>query len=240
MDDNERYEEHIMDSNRKRMKELDKIFTIAFYVCAVHFIIRLILDVVSIGVALITLGIVADSPLVLILRLFENIVILGVFLWSYFKDRTGTIASMAAVVLWILIGVLIGGTDIIDFVLAALWIGLQALCLSKYKELEYLKAQPGYPTFNAIFLHRKDNRRVAEEQIKESLAENRAPKSYSAQETYQIPEDAVMNDDGSGFMEILSVDGSTLADKNADRFENHYMDDITSDDISASGQDKGQ
>ena len=240
MDDNERLEEQIMDSNRRRMKDLDRIFTITFYVCSVHFIIRLILDVVSIGVALMTLGIVADSPLILILRLIENIVILGVFLWSYFKDRTGTIASIAAVIIWILIGVLIGGTDIIDFVLAALWIGLQALCLSKYKELEYLKAQPGYPDFNAIFLHRKDNRRVADEQIKESLAENRVPKSYSAQDTYQIPEDAVLNDDGSGFMEILQVDGSTLADKNADHFENHYMDDISPDDISASGQDKGQ
>lgn len=235
MDDNERLEEQIMDSNRRRMKDLDRIFTITFYVCSVHFIIRLILDVVSIGVALMTLGIVADSPLILILRLIENIVILGVFLWSYFKDRTGTIASIAASALWILIGTAIGGTDVIDYLLAALWIGLQALCLSKYKELEYLKAQPGYPDFNAIFLHRKDNRRVADEQIKESLAENRVPKSYSAQDTYQIPEDAVLNDDGSGFMEILQVDGSTLADKNTDRFENHYMDDISPDDISKGG-----
>ena len=227
MDDNERYEEQIMDSNRKRMKEIDKIFTIAFYVCAAHFALRLILDVVSIGVALMTLGIVADSPLTMILRLFEHIGILGVFLWSYFKDRTGTIVSIVAVVLWILIGLAIGGTVLLDFLLAALWIFMQALCLSKYKELEYLKEQPGYPDFNGVFLHRKDNRRVAYEQIRESLAENRVQKSYPAEETYQIPEDAVLNDDGSGFMEILSVDGSKLADKNADRFENHYMDDIS-------------
>ena len=229
MADNERLEEQAMDSNRKRMKEIDRVFTIAFYVCAVHFVIRLILDVVSIGVALMTWGFIAENPIMLLLRLIGHAVILGVFLWSYFKDRTGTIASIAAVVMWILIGMAIGGTVVIDYLLAVLWIIMQALCLSKYKELEYLKAQPGYPTFNAIFLHKSDNRRVAEKQIRDSLKENKVPKSYSAQETYQIPEDAVLNDDGSGFMEILQVDGSTLADKNADRFENHYMEDIGAD-----------
>ena len=224
MDDNERYEEQIMDSNRKRMKELDKVFTLAFYLCAVHFIIRLALDIGGIGVALMTLGIVADNPGTMILRLFGHAVILGLFLWSYFKDRNGTIASIAAIAIWLIIGVAIGGTVIIDFLLAAAWIGLQVLCLTKYKELEYLKAQPGYPNFNGVFLHKNDNRRVTDEQIIESLKGNKVQKS--AEETYNLPESAVLNDDGSGFMEILQVDGSTLEDKNASRYENHYMDDI--------------
>ncbi|MCH5193675.1 MAG: hypothetical protein J1F11_06915 [Oscillospiraceae bacterium] len=229
MIDNDRLEEQTMDSNRNRMKDLNRLFSIAFYICTPYPAILLVIDFIAVGVALVTLGLFAVSPLGLIMKFLAHIAMLGAFLWSYLKDRKGTIAAIAVSALWFMFNLVNGSIDIIAVVLSFAWIGMQILCLTKYKELEHLKNQPGYPDFNAIFLHRTDNRRVTDAQIKESFKENKTVKSRPASETYAIPENTVMNDDGSGFMEILSVDTDTLADKNDDGHENHYMEDISAD-----------
>ena len=231
MYDKERFEEEVMDSNRRRIKEINKLFYIAYHICVPYFVIMLMIDIIATGVSLISLGLLAVNPLGVILKFLAHAAMLGAFYWSYIKERNGTIAAIAGIALWFLFNLVNGKSDIIVFALSIVWLAAQILCLTKYKELDYLKAQPGYPDFNAIFLHKKDNRRVTDEQIMESFKENKSKKDHPASETYKIPESTVMNDDGSNFMEILKVDTDTLDDKNASGYENHYMDDISIDDI---------
>ncbi|MCH5350311.1 MAG: hypothetical protein J1E40_13365 [Oscillospiraceae bacterium] len=231
MIDNDRLEEQAMDSNRNRMKGLNKLFSIAFYICAPYPAISLVIDIIAVGVALISFGHYAVSPLGLILKLLAHIAMFGSFLWSYLKDKNGTIAAIAVAALWFIFNLVTGSIDIIVLGLSIVWIAAQVLCLIKYTELEFLKAQPGYPDFNSIFFHKTNNRRVTDEQIRESFKENKITKNNFADKTYPVPAETVMKDDGSGFMEILNADASMLDDNNAAGYENHFMEDISADNI---------
>lgn len=173
MQDNERLKELEMDSNRRRMMEINKRFKTAFWVCAVFPALQLFIGLLNIATALITLGLTAADPLPMFGTVLLYAAMIGAFIWSYLKDIRGTVAAILSVVVWCLIGLTGWGIDILLIAIALLWIGMQISCLKKYKELDLLKTQPGYPDFNSIYFHKTNSRVLSDEQVRESLRENK-------------------------------------------------------------------
>lgn len=190
--------ERQMDIDREEMRKIDRIFTVTFYICAVFPAIPLIFSLCSFVATMITLGVAGMDPLTVLSSILTNGGLIAAYLWSYLKDKRGTIAAIAAVILWWL---LYERADSEWLIFVALVTVLQTVCLLQYKKIGYLKTHEGYPDF---CLYRKDGvkRIMSDEQIRERM---KAP---------------------SADMDTLETDGISLKENKENHTSNSYMDEL--------------
>ena len=212
MYDDDRQKELEMDSNRFRMQKINRLFSISFYVCAALPAIQRIVGIFNVAVALITLGLKSANPFTMFKSILLYAAMIGAFLWSYLKDIRGTAAAVAMIILWWLIGWTSWRGDLLLNGITIVWLVLQIACLTKYKELNFLKEQSGYPYFNGVSLNEiTDTRGIREQQVKEHTSQFSGKPSI---------------------MEKLDADGSALEEKRQNKnSENQYMDEIFTDDL---------
>ncbi len=162
MDRSDIERERQMDIDREDMRRINRIFTVTFYICAVFPALQLMVALCSFLASLITLGNAGLDPVSVFSCILADGPVIAALIWSYTKDKRGTIIAIAAVILrWLLY-------DRSDIVLAIMVTVLQAVCLLQYQKIGYLKTHEGYPDF---CLYRKDGvkRIMSDEQIRESM-----------------------------------------------------------------------
>ena len=210
MQDNDRLEESAMDSNRFRMAKINRLFSITFYVCAVIPVLQLIVGILNVAVALITLGLAAANPFTLFKSILLYAVMIAAFIWSYLKDIRGTIAAILSVIVWCLIGWTSWSGDLFLSVMTIAWLALQIACLTKYKDLKFLRDQPGYPYFNGVSLHENtDKRSIREQQLREQTAEFSGKPSVMDElyaNGHALEEKKQKTDSGDQYMEDIFTD----------------------------------
>ena len=208
----DRFEESAMDSNRFRMAKINRLFSITFYVCAAIPALQLIVGILNVATALITLGLMSANPFTMFKSILLYAVMIAAFIWSYLKDIRGTAAAIASIVIWWLIGWTSWRGDLFLTAATLIWLALQIACLRKYKELNFLKNQPGYPYFNGVSLHENtDTRSIREQQLRERTAEFSGKPSV---------------------MDGLGASGDSLEEKRSQAGGgNQYMEDIFTDDL---------
>ncbi len=190
------------DANRDDMRRISRIFSAAFYICAIFPAIPLIVSLGSFTATLITLGTAGMDPLTVFSSILANGGLIAAYLWSYLKDKRGTIAAIAAVILWWLLYV---HADPEGLIIVALVTVLQAVCFAQYKKLDYLKTQEGYPDFYNLSRSEGGKRIMSDEQIRESM------KFYETD------------------MGALEADGSKLKENSEKHTANTYMDELFTD-----------
>lgn len=197
-----------MDINRSKMIKINRIFTIVLYVCGSIPAITLLFNLCKVISIFITLGKSAADPVSTFTGVLSSAAILAVFIWSYFKKRNGTIASVAVIFIWWFASLASWGIDILVLLAAVIGIAAQLVCLMQYQKLEQLKTQPGYPDFNGIFLHSTNNRILSDEQVRERSKENK-----------------------NAAIEELRFDGGELSNNVKPVSTDHFMEDIFTDDL---------
>lgn len=201
-DKNEVFSVAQIDIDREAMRRTNRIFSIAFYLCALPPAIPLIVALCSFLASLITLGVAGGDPASVISSIIANGAVIAAFIWSYTKDKRGTIAAIAAVTLrWILYD----RSYPEGLIYAAAAVILQTVCIMQYEKLDDLKTHEGYPDFYNVTRHDGGKRIMSDEQIKENMRYSQAD------------------------MDTLKADGSALQ-KNEDKHTaNTYMDEIYTD-----------
>lgn len=195
-------DEHQTDIDREAMHRINRIFSIAFYLCALPPAIPLIIALGSFVASLITLGVAGADPLSVMSSIIANGAVIAAFIWSYTKEKRGTIAAIAAVTLrWLLYD----KSYPEGLIYAAAAIILQSICIIQYEKIDHLKTHEGYPDFYNLSRHDGGKRIMSDEQIKERMGYSQAD------------------------MDTLKADGSVLQ-KNEDKHTaNIYMDEICTD-----------
>ncbi len=191
-----------IDIDREAMRRTNRIFSIVFYLCALPPAIPLIVALCSFLASLITLGVTGADPVWVISSIIANGAVIAAFIWSYTKDKRGTIAAIAAVTLrWLLYD----KSYPEGLIYAAAAVILQSVCIMQYEKLDDLKTHDGYPDFYNVTRNVGGKRIMSDEQIKERMKYSQAD------------------------MAALKADGSALQ-KNEDKHTaNTYMDELYTD-----------
>ncbi len=202
MDGQEISREQQTDIDREKMRSINRIFSIAFYLCAAFPAIPFIVALCSFLASLITLGVAGADPVYVISSIIANGAVIAAFIWSYTKDKRGTIAAIAVVILrWLLYD----KSYPEGLIYAAAAVILQLVCIIQYKKLDDLKTHEGYPDFFPLSRGDGGKHIMSDEQIKEKMKISHAD------------------------MEDLAADGSKLMRNDDKHTANVYMDEIFTD-----------
>ena len=150
------------------MQKLTKLFKAAFIVSVIPSALYIVFGMVAAAVTVMTAGMIAPPIFAIILWLVCAISF-ACFSFSRNMEQNGTLASILAIIVQMILCLIIGW----EFVLLLLLAGLatQIICFTKYNEIQYLKEQPGYPDFNMVYLRNQyNNRIISDNEIQRNLS----------------------------------------------------------------------
>lgn len=166
-DSMEQNNEQLLELNYNKMQKLKKLFKAAFIVSAIPSALYIVFGLVAAAVAVMTAGMIAP-PIFAIILWLVCVIAFACFSFSRNMEQNGTLASILAIIVQMILCLIIGW----EFVLFPLLTGLtaQIICFTKYNEIQYLKEQPGYPDFNTVYLRNQyNNRIVSDNEIQRNL-----------------------------------------------------------------------
>ncbi|MBQ2823298.1 MAG: hypothetical protein IJF18_01805 [Oscillospiraceae bacterium] len=152
----------LINENFKEMSELKKLFNTAFIFSAVPSLLYLLLGFFSLISIIITAGKVAPSAGFLFILLL-SVVSLVCFSFSRMMEKKATMISIAVLV-FLLIMYCVNENPLF-FILSLAGFALQCVCFTKYKRLDFLKSQEGYPYFNTLLTSNQDSKRYSDNEI---------------------------------------------------------------------------